>query len=233
MPDYLPRSDRDVKQWTATMAALVSEAPADFLLTPERAAAYVELQQQFDAALSRTLGNATDSTTATIQKNALRQALVAETRAIVGLLRASPGSMPTLSNLGLRPRKPPTRIGKPTSTPTVDLLELRGRSATILLRDPDSPNRRGMPRGVRFGSIFTCVTDGGQPGVGDAWTFLQTTSRARRQIVLPRDPTTTHVWVCARWVNPRGQAGHASVPLDVSGWHRVMKMPSLPLRHAA
>lgn len=222
MPDFLPRREADLLQWSTHFDRRINESPADLGLSPQEAADYRARHEAFAAAYQLARQPATRTASVVVAKDDARAAVVALARVLAGVVRANPAVTDAQRiALGLRVRTgPPSRIGPPQAAPGLVVVPLVGRKAVrVRLFDPASPTRRAKPRGVAGAAVFAFVGEA-EPGTSARWVFCRNTTRTTADIDLPPGvPPGAAVWVAAHWFNPTGRRGPASpaVPTRLAG----------------
>jgi hypothetical protein len=90
-----------------------------------------------------------------------------------------------------------------------------GRRVNLRLHSSDS-GRRGIAAGARGANLYSYVGTSAPSDPRD-YRFEKMTTRAIAQIDFPPDvPGGATVWLSARWVNARGQAGPAGAPVRLT-----------------
>ena len=94
-------------------------------------------------------------------------------------------------------------------------MRVDGRRLLLTLTDTQHAFRRGKPRGVVGAIIYTFAGSRPPESLSD-WTISALTTKPRAIIQFgPQVPAGAQVWVCARWLNPRLQAGPLSTPKSI------------------
>jgi hypothetical protein len=153
-------------------------------------------------------------------KNAARQSLEAETRALANIIRANLRGKDmrdvTLCDLQMCVPVPRRRhVGPPATPPRLRVSSESGRRVSVQLSDVDSPRLR-KPRDAWSASIFVFIGD--EPpsdmGQGSGWRFVKSVTRTRTTATFsPRHRPGTNVWLAANWCNWRGERGTMCQPL--------------------
>jgi hypothetical protein len=211
--DFFPRGDADAVAFTANFSHRINADAALYHVSPERAAAYAQLQLAYAQAYQATANAGTATRSGRVVRREARAALERETRSIAAIIRVV-SDIPLADKIavGVKVRSNPSRIARPSVAPAIVVRSVVGRTVTVDLLDAESHKRR-MPRGVRSAVVHTGV--GGQPLAGD-FTFGSTrlTSTTRVRIQFTADlPPGTRVWLSACWMNPRHQRGPGCEPV--------------------
>lgn len=214
MPDYLPRKDTDLRQWTANLSAQISANPGVLGLSPLQALDYAASVADFAAAL----GLATDPGTRTCgtvaSKDAARRATVEMTRILVRIIRAVPGiSESQLLDLGFSARSAGSPVHPPQTQPVLTLLPTVGRIVRVSLRNAGAGTVRGKPADVAGALVFYCLGPD-QPADVAEWTFAGSTSRTTFEFTPPSHIAAgTQLSLLAMWINTKTERGPASLPI--------------------
>ena len=232
MPDYLPRREGELAQWTGAFALKVGADPGWFAASAAEAAGYVALQRSFAAAYRVSQGPSTRTPVAVREKDGLRDELVRATRSLVGRARARPGvTGAELLSLGLRVgpgRGHHPRLKVPTMPPRLSVVSVRGRRFELEARDREATHRRAMPRGAAGLVLLASIR--ARPGAEMSdWWWVAQASRPRSWVSLAGKQGLSGgdwVWFRAQWYSPTGGLG----PWSEAVRARVgdeMEMPTL------
>lgn len=209
--DFIPSREAELVTWAENFATLLTAAPTDYGVTLEQAAACAALFGAFDMAYTAANNPATRSRVTVVTKNAAKDAMVADIRALARIIQASPLVNDTLrAQLGLTVRDPdPSPIPVPAEAPEMDILSVSGYTVRVRLHGVDLPGR-AKPEGVE-GAVVVSYVGQSPPQDINLWTFQGNTTRTTLDVTFPDDvaPGTT-VWLRAFWYNPKAQAGPAS-----------------------
>jgi hypothetical protein len=127
-----------------------------------------------------------------------------EQRARLGLAAENVG--------GKRPTTP-----RPTEAPVVLIKSIVGQTVKVVLRDPESIDRRAQPKGITMAVVWTATGDTPPRVVNGHWKH-HLISGGEGTIHL-NDPTIkpgTKLWVCAQWVSRSQLKGPLGRP--TTGW---------------
>jgi hypothetical protein len=208
--DFFPRKDSDAVSYTRNFSTRLSDDPERYHVTPEKAAEYAVLVEQFAQAYQTSVEPGTATRPATSAKRHARRAVERATRALAGMIRPSLQiSLADKILLGVKVRSRPSRIGRPTAAPRLSVRDVKGHTISVSLLDADVHKRR-KPKGVHDAMIVACT--GEWPTAEyKRWPYRKLTTRTRTQLTIaPHLPPGTKVWLTAWWMNPRGEAGPAA-----------------------
>lgn len=206
----------------------MSASPTTYGLTAEQATAYTTAQGAFLQAYQLANNPATRSPSNIETKDDAKAALIAETRKLVNIVQAYPGTTDTMRvDLGITVRDyDPTPVPVPGTSPTIDILSVDAWTVKLRLHNGDSTSR-AKPAGVKGASLFSYV--GGTPPVSvDDWKFEGSVTTTLTQVVFPDTVTPgTVVWITAFWFNPTAQSGPAATPVSTRINYGGMNLPQV------
>ena len=225
MADVLPRRDSGLMSWSQRFSTRINADPEAVALSPEQAAAYAVLHQQFVTALTLARGGSTQGRSRTIAKNEARKALKAEARRLGRLIRAA--SQVTGKqrvelglNVGTGHR---SRRGAPPRAPLLQIKGVRNQWVRVHLRDPGTPTRKGRPENVIGATVLAHIGEKA-PTSTTQCNFMLNTSRAQFTLEFPADlPAGTRVWLTAFYFTARMQRSPAA---DAACTHLGAPVPS-------
>lgn len=204
--------DADIVTGSATFAAAISSSAASFGLTVEQAESFGALSAALQSAFAAATTPLTRTSVAVRSKNLAIANMRAKAILLSKIIYATETvSDSQLASVGLLPR--PTRQPRavPASPPAVSILWVSGRLVKLRVRDVDS-SRRGMPFGAVGCNLYTFVGPEAPENPRD-YHFEKMTTRAIADIQFPNDVASgATVWVCAAWVNKRGETSIGSTP---------------------
>ena len=212
MPDFLPRREVDLLQWSCNFVRQIEQDAQAFgipqPLAEQYAATHAHCVTQYQLALRPD----TRTPTQLQLKREAVEALRRQARLLAGIAQRSPG----MTNdkriaLKLKQRRPRRRaVPRPVQPPVVWIRSVSGSSFHIELLDKLTMDRKGLPAEVKGAQVFTCAGDE-CPADLDLWRYHGQVSRARLTITFASElKPGTKVWVAARWVNPRLEPGPLS-----------------------
>lgn len=211
---YLPTREAELVTWSKTFGTYISANEVQVGLTIEQAGAYDALQSSFAAAYQTANDPATRSPANIESKNLAKNALVEETRQLVAIVQAFPGTTNTMrSAMGITVRdNEPTPVPVPVNPPQLDIVSVQGRTVKMRLRNAINGERR-KPAGVQGATVLSYVGET-IPGSLRDWTFEGNTTRLDVPVVFSESvPMGSKVWIAAFWYNRRAESGPASSPV--------------------
>ena len=221
MPDFLPRREAELLQWSANFDRQINDAPGDFGLSVQVAADYRALHEAFAQAYQLSQEPSTRTASAVVAKDDAKAALLALARGLARVVRGQPGVTDAQRlELGLVVRRSGrlARVAAPAAAPQLAVEPILGRGAVrVRLFDPASPNRRAKPRGVAGATLLTFVGEA-EPEGSSHWSFGRSTTRTTAVVALPEGGACgARVWVTAFWFSPTGRRGPASAAVPTRG----------------
>lgn len=202
--DFFPRPEPRAVAFTANFSGKINADPQLYHVTPQRAAEYAALQLAYALAYQTARDPATRTRTAVSARKEARKLVEAETRCLGRMIRAAMDvTVEQKMALGLKVRRPPSRIPRPDVAPRMCVRSDAGQTLTVDLLD--EAGKRRKPAGVLSAVLFWHAGDQ-PPATREAWKLAQQTTTARARVSLPIVlPPGTKVWLCAYWRNNRGQ----------------------------
>jgi hypothetical protein len=214
--DFLPSREADLLNWSANFRDQIVADPVQFGLTAAQAVQYTVLHDAFDIAYATAVSPQTNSRANIVVKNTAKAALKANARALARLVRATPGitnGQRSILGLNVPDRSPGTAVPVPEQSPLVEVVQVIGRTVRVRVRDRESLQRRGKPRGCAGAAVFSAVGDLPPAKFAD-WSFQATITRPVANVHFNPDvPAGSKVWIMAFWYNTRGARGPASTPM--------------------
>ena len=175
MPDFLPRREAGLLDWSANFSAKVNATPEAYGLMAEEAGGFAAVQQAY--AHWYTLANqpSTRTVRSVLIKNAARKAMVAKARALARRVRADAGVSPErLSALGLRvPGRARRHVARPGEAPVVEIAWERGHRQVVRLTEPVTGRGR-KPPGVSAALLMIATGDRPPLPMGKSADVLRT-----------------------------------------------------------
>ena len=209
-------TEAELAAGAANVIAIVTPDPALYGATAAIMASYSALANDYRSLLALATAPATRTSVAVTNKNAAKRAL--KTASInLARIAASTGTVTNamLLELGANPRPAPAPRAVPPTPPTINVLAVAGRLASLRVYDAAS-GRRGLPFGAHSASLYSYV--GPTPPTDPReYHFEGVTTRAKAQILFPNSvPSGATVWLSATWVSRRGQTGVGSAPVSLA-----------------
>lgn len=211
-----PTGDADLAQWAGGFAG--AWAPINFLVTAPTQEALVAAATEFDAALQANIWQRSADTV--IAKNVARKKLTdlirVAARAAISRYRADPaGNAAKVTLLGLRlPSLSGTPIGVPQYAPLLGVDKVTSGEVSLRLThvmNGDAVNTRGFPPGI--GSVQIEQAEGN----GD-YSVVGVFRRVNIRISTAGVSAGSVLLFRARYLNPKGQAGPASVSVSCAAF---------------
>lgn len=107
-------------------------------------------------------------------------------------------------------------VPAPTARPGIDLVSVVARTVTVHIHDSASSTKRGKPAGAVSAWVYTYV-GAEYPSDPSLWQFQGAFNKPEAKIVFPDSVANgAQVWICAAWVNRRGETGPVSVPITTN-----------------
>lgn len=213
----IPTVDTKLATFSANFDARITAAPATFALTAAQATAYSDLHKPYLAAQqavadARAAGNR--SKNLTTARDSAKKALLAYARQLYTFVQAS-GAVADADKvlLGVHVRQGGHhRRPMPTQRPTVTVVSVETRTVTVAVRPTADGDRKARPAGAVTAWVYTFV-GADYPADPARWAFQGAASKSPHPVTFPDTVAGGQkVWVCAAWVNARGEAGPISVP---------------------
>jgi hypothetical protein len=236
MPDFLPRQELELLNWSRNFDQQINADPEAFGLSPLEAAEFRVVHEAFAAALMRAIDPATRTTSAVIAKNDARDAMKLRARKLANRIRGTSAVSAKLRvDVGVRPRKQRVRrVAPPDQPPSVVLapLDLRkprlertgvdapqngleysaDSTVTVKLFNAPASGSTARADGAFGATIFTFVGEDPPPRLTE-WTFHGQTTRTAFNIDFGQAAPGSRVWVTARWFSHRGEPSAFSRPV--------------------
>jgi len=216
--DFLPGREAELLTWSANFAARIGADPGAVGLSVPQAAQYAVLHDALATAYLVATSQSTNSSSAVIFKTEVKRQLIAEARALAGIVQRFPATTNAQRvELGLSVRAARSSpIGPPTSAPGLAVVAAVGVTLHVRLVNEAEPSRRGRPHGVAGAAIFSFVGPN-PPQTRAGWTFHGHATRMTHAIHFPTaTPPGAKVWLTACWINPRLQSGPFCTPVGVN-----------------
>lgn len=191
----------------------ISAGRAELRLSDEIVERYLEINAAYRAAYMKTAMADTKSKSDVSRKNSVKKELRQVAAGIAKLVDGNPDvSDAQRILLGLVIRTKGSRIGPPDARPAVLITSVMAWTVKIRIYDP-LIKRRGKPPGIAWASVLTHV--GRQfPADIKEWKTAGHTTRNTMDIHFPPSiGNGAQVWICARWMNRKTEAGPTSNPI--------------------
>ncbi|MEX0774167.1 MAG: hypothetical protein WD042_00490 [Phycisphaeraceae bacterium] len=214
----IPLKDELLVQFSANFNTRINATPETFALTEAQATAYAALHDPFADSYSammaaRAEGTRSQSQTAT--KDATKAALVAYARGLYAFVQASTSVRDAdriLLGVYVR-RARHSRIAAPTASPRMGVMSAVARTVRVGIYDSESSTSRGKPAGAVGAFVYSYVGEKA-PLDPTHWQFQGAATKASYRVVFPDSVASgARVWLCAAWVNRRGEVGPVNTPI--------------------
>ncbi|MGN6625775.1 MAG: hypothetical protein ACTHLN_04075 [Tepidisphaeraceae bacterium] len=225
---FLPARESELVTWTENFDLKINATPTTYGLTAAQAAAYTPASTAFVEAYKACNTDSTNSRTAIITKNDAKKVLIASARQLSRIVQSFPGTTNTMrAELGLTVPATPTPTPWPDVAPVSEILTVDGRRVQTATHAAGSTRRSRAP-GMTGALVYSYVGDT-YPSDPALWQFEGIATRSKFEVIFPDSvPAGATVWICAAWVNRRGEAGPVSKPVSVNlqggGSNTVTKM---------
>lgn len=216
MPDFLPRRDNELVIWAENFSRCISLAATDYGLTEAQAAGFAAKLAVLVESIRPVSVPATRAPYFVAVKNAARDALKDDARALAAIVRAHPGLADVQRiQLGLGVRAETRKRGtRPTVEPRLRIIS--ASECTVIARLEDKSSSRGRPRGAIGAAIFRHVGPNPPARLCD-WKLWGHTTKTKIPVRFEGDtPPGSRVWLTAYWLGPRLKHGPACGPVGTN-----------------
>jgi hypothetical protein len=212
--NFYRKKDSELVTASADFHAAIAAEFASLGLTSAQATAYGVLDTAFSTAYSVAENPATRTRAAIAARTQARKNLVPMARQLSDYIISNPAvSNAQLIDLGLDPRTERTPIPAPSTSPSIDIKSVDGRTVTLRVHGDTG---RGKPAGVNGLSLFSHVGPTPPASISD-WHFEGNSGRAKVLVVFDDSvPPGSPVWFTAFWFNNRKQSGPACDPVSIN-----------------
>ena len=140
--------------------------------------------------------------------------LQAEMRRTYKKVRAANLPANLLTELGCPvPDVEPSPVPVPPTAPVLLVRKVDGRTIEMSISDELTPGKKAKPTGVASYQIFSFI-GANAPAELDEWDLEGSGTRFVMAVTVPASVEPgTKVWLCARWLNAKTQAGPVSAPI--------------------
>jgi hypothetical protein len=214
----IPKRDPQLVPFSTNWNTRLNADFASFDITDAQAKAYTDLHVPYIAAVSalttaREAGTRSKSLTET--RDTTRDALLKYARELYTTIQAD--NAVTDANkvlLGIHIRKTePSRVPPPTERPGMEVVSVVARTVEVRIWDTASSTKRGKPANAVSAFVYT-FAGATYPTDPTLWQFNGPATKSTYEIVFPDTIANgAQVWVCAAWVNRKGETGPVSVPV--------------------
>ena len=217
MPDFIPQSEALLASWTRIFTRRIVSDPARFEISVAQVLELQARQEAFDLAFAVAVKPDTRTVVSVANRDECKSALLATVRRIAWTVRKTPDvKSDELLALGLRPLNDHlSPIRAPADPPSLLAWTIGSHLLRVTLRASAASRRPAKPAGVASAAIFIALSEAGVTHASE-WAYHSTQTRAAFDMTIKKTlPYGQSVWVCARWLNPRGEPGPASAPRHV------------------
>lgn len=215
--NFFNGTDAGLYSGAQAFSTKILASPALYGLNATQAQAFTPLMTAYSTAYLAVKDPSTRTRGKVAAKNQARANLKAMASDLAKIIDATPAVTDQQKiDLGLNVRKPPSPIPAPAVRPAMDLVSVVTRTVTVHIHDSASKTKRGKPAGTVAAFVYTFVGDN-YPSDPTTWQFQGPATKAIFSIVFPDSVAGgAQVWVCAAWVNRRGDTGPVSVPISTN-----------------
>jgi hypothetical protein len=214
-----PTRDPQLVPYTINFAGLLNSEYATFQVTQAQAQVYNTASNTYVAAVEQrqqAIEQGMRSKPATRTRDQARKALLSVGRNLYDFIQSSPNiSDADKERIGVHVRDvspQPARV--PTQRPKVDVVAVNGWTLTATIRGEQGRGRK--PAEAISAFLYTFVGEE-YPSEPSLWAFHGAVTRSPYELTLANTvPAGSRVWLCAAWVNRRGETGPISVPISVN-----------------
>lgn len=216
MRDFIPGAQDQLLSFTTNLAQKLIATPTIYGATAAQADDYDGLNASFASALALVQDPVTRSPVNYESKRMKKKALISATRELVRILQSSPEMDDEKRRaLGLTVPVPGrTRVPRPNRSPVLTVVAVEGARVKLRLRDPNDPDRRRRPAGVKGATVLSYVGDSFPVNTED-WAIQGNLSTMQTTLTMPATlPAGTKVWFTAFWFNAKMESGPAANPVS-------------------
>lgn len=216
MADYIPGREPELVTWASDFAANVAAiGPAAIGLTPAQQTDLQAKVDDFVAAYGVATNMATRTRPAIQTKDLLKRQMVQTIRQLAGVIQKHPGTTDAQrAQLGLTIPAERQSVGIPGEAPDMDIVSVIGRVVRSRVHSAQSASRRGKPPYCIGCVVYSYV--GATPPTDPAeWRHEGMTTKTTFDVTFPDSvPNGSTVFLTARWVNEKLQAGPSCEPVS-------------------
>jgi len=210
-----PERQADLLAFMLNAAVLLVATPFKFGLTPQEAASFNAVVQDFNTKML-VISNPATKTKATVQaKNESRLAMLIIVRPLLQYIKDNAGvASDDKVALGLNVNgNTKIPVPAPSTMPVVQIVAATPRQHLLRFRDSIDATRRGKPPGVKLLELFCQIGD--SPAVSIEYArFIKNVTRDTFVMNFAEGDIgkTAHYWTT--WCNGKGDPGPCSVPVS-------------------
>lgn len=236
MPDFLPRRDADLRDWSASFSKNLSQTPGAFGVSAQQAAGFAALQQAYAHRYAVAMSPQTRTVVNIQAKDAARDAMVALARELAGVVRSRRATTNAqLVELGLRKEvagRGRQRVPRPGVAPLIYVRRVMGRRMWLRVSASVGFSEHNKPADASMLTLLFAV--GARPPARmEGYAFWQVTGKTRLVFEAPASVRPgEQVWLVGSWMNDRGEQGPWSPPVpgrvDYGGGPAVAGASGIP-----
>ncbi|MEO6435544.1 MAG: hypothetical protein ABIP55_07250 [Tepidisphaeraceae bacterium] len=217
----IPTKDALLVPWANNFSARVSVAGNPYSVSAAQAAEMSSRTAAFVASYNALMDARADGTKAesqTADKDTKKSALLELGRELYAFIAANTSISDAdkiLVGVHVRGDKN-SAVPAPTARPGMDLVSAIARTVTVNIHDIASSTKRRKADGAIFAFVYSFVGEN-YPTDPTLWQFRGAATKSTYEIVFPDSVASgAQVWICAAWVNRRGETGPVSVPITTN-----------------
>ena len=210
---YMPSREAEQVAWANNFFQTAGESPEAYGLTPAQIEGFGQLNQALKVAWAKVQDPATKTKVTVAAKNDALAAMKAEAAKLVSIVQGVGLSDAQKIALGVTVRDTTrTATRRPTKAPTVEIVNVEGRTVTVQLLQGEG--RRGRPTKVDGATVFTHLGPT-PPATIDGWRYASQATKTRVELPFGPSETGDTAWIAAFWTNAGG-TGPTSRPVSVN-----------------
>ena len=215
----IPKKDSLLVPYSTNFSARILAANNPYQIGDAQAETYETLKDTFVGKYNTLMDQRADGTRSeakTAAKNTARRALLTFNRELYSFVQAnSQISDENKILLGVTVRNyAPTPIPAPTKRPIMEIVAAVSRTVTVAIHG--SITKTAKPAGATNALVYSFVGVA-YPSDPTLWQFQGSYGKPEVKLTFPDSVANgAQVWVCAAWVNRRGDAGPVSVPITTN-----------------
>jgi hypothetical protein len=217
----IPVKDAVLVPWIENFTTRIQASPTTFGLQAPQAAELYARKQAFVNAYNAMMNARADGTRSKAQtetKDDRKTKVVTYARELYALISANKSvsnADKTLVGVHVRDTKP-SPIHAPTVRPGMIVKAVVGRTVSTTIHESASSAKRRKPKGAVQAYVYWFVGED-YPSDPNGWRFAGPANKADFNFTVPNSVASgAQVWICAAWVNRKGDAGPVSVPISTN-----------------
>ena len=217
MSNIIPTRQGAKADWMSNLATVVGVNSDDYFVEKSQAAALTAAVNAFVSAMNVINNPSTKTRTTVAAKNTAEAAAMAISKVMIGAIRPN-GQISDQMKVaaGIPPINGRSPVPPVTVRPAVDIVSVTGRQVTVSIHDSASSVKRGKPAGAIAAYVYAFVGTT-YPSDPSMWAFNGAATKSKYDVNFPESVANgAQVWVCAAWVNRRGETGPVSVPISTN-----------------